>query len=89
MTNEAKKLPVRKCTGCGERLVKNSLVRVVKMPTGDIVLDKTGKISGRGAYICKNADCLKKARKSSRLERSLSAEIPEEIYLKLEEELIK
>ena len=89
MTNEAKKLPIRKCTGCGERFAKNSLVRIVKIPSGDIVLDKTGKISGRGAYICKSAVCLKKAVKASRIERSLGAEIPEEVYLKLEEELKK
>ena len=87
MINEERKLPIRKCTGCGERFLKNSLVRIVKTPTDDIVLDKTGKISGRGAYICKSAQCLKKAEKTSRLERSLSCKIPEEIYRKLEEEL--
>ena len=87
MINEERKLPVRKCTGCGERFLKNSLVRIVKTPTDDIVLDKTGKISGRGAYICKSAQCLKKAVKTLRLERSLSCKIPEEIYKKLEEEL--
>lgn len=87
MINEERKLPIRKCTGCGERFLKNSLVRIVKTPTGDIVLDKTGKISGRGAYICKSAQCLRKAEKASRLERSLSCNIPDEVYLKLEEEL--
>lgn len=87
MINEEKKLPIRKCTGCGERFVKNSLVRIVKTPSGEIVLDKTGKISGRGAYICKSAQCLKKAVKTARIERSLSCKIPEDVYLKLEEEL--
>ena len=87
MTNEVKKLPVRKCTGCGERFLKNTLVRIVKTPSGDIVLDTTGKVSGRGAYICRSAKCLKKAEKTLRADRSLSCKIPEEIYKKLEEEL--
>lgn len=87
MINEERKLPIRKCTGCGERFVKNSLVRIVKTPDGDIVLDKTGKISGRGAYICKSAQCLKKAVKGSRIDRSLSCSIPDDVYKKLEEEL--
>lgn len=87
MINEEKKLPVRKCTGCGERFLKNTLVRIVKTPSGDIVLDTTGKISGRGAYICRSAKCLKKAEKTLRADRSLSCKIPEEIYKKLEEEL--
>ena len=59
-----KKLPLRKCTGCGEQKPKKELVRVVKTPDGEILLDLTGKASGRGAYICNNAECLKKARKS-------------------------
>lgn len=87
MTNDEKKLPIRKCTGCGERFQKNSLVRIVKTPSGEIVLDKTGKISGRGAYICKSSKCLKKAEKAQRLDRSLSAKIPEEVYEKLAEEI--
>ena len=89
MTGEAKKLPIRKCTGCGERFEKNSLVRIVKIPSGEIVLDKTGKLSGRGAYICKSAQCLKKAEKASRLDRSLSASVPAEVYQRLAEELSK
>ena len=87
MINEEKKLPVRKCTGCGERFLKNTLVRIVKTPSGDIVLDTTGKISGRGAYICRSAKCLKKAEKTLKADRSLSCKIPEEIYKKLEEAL--
>ena len=87
MINETKKLPIRKCTGCGERFVKNSLVRIVKTPSGEIVLDKTGKISGRGAYICNSSKCLKKAEKAQRLERSLSVSIPKEVYEKLTEEI--
>ena len=87
MTNEVKKLPVRKCTGCGERFLKNTLVRIVKTPSGDIVLDTTGKVSGRGAYICKSSSCLRKAIKSRRIDASLKTKIPEEIYLRLEEEI--
>ena len=85
--NTVKKIPTRRCTGCGEHFPKNTLVRILRTPNGEILLDKTGKISGRGAYICKNAACLKKARKVSRIERSLECEIPPEIYEKLEEEL--
>ena len=84
-----KKQPTRKCTSCGEHFPKCELLRVVRSPEGDIALDKTGKMSGRGAYICKNADCLKKARKASRIERALEVKIPEDIYDKLERELIE
>ena len=84
---EGKKLPTRRCTGCGEHFPKNVLVRILRTPNGDIVLDKTGKLSGRGAYICKSISCLNKAKKASRIERSLECSIPEDIYAKLEEEL--
>ena len=87
MLSKEKKLPTRRCTGCGEHFPKNTLVRILRTPTGEIILDTLGKASGRGAYICKSASCLKKARKASRLERSLCCSIPEEIYGKLEEEL--
>ena len=60
---KAKKVPMRMCTGCGEMFDKRTLVRVVKSPDGEVSLDLTGKKSGRGAYVCKNAECLKKARK--------------------------
>ena len=86
-TPEEKKLPSRRCTGCGEHFPKNTLVRILRTPDGNIVLDKTGKISGRGAYICKNISCFNKARKSSRIERSLNCSIPAEIYATIEEEL--
>ena len=85
--NEGKKLPTRKCTGCGEHFPKNELVRILRTPDGSIVLDLTGKMSGRGAYICKSASCLKKARRSSRIEHSLECKIPDEIYEKIEAEL--
>ena len=82
-----KKQPVRKCTGCGEHLPKRELIRVVRTPEGEIVLDEVGKRSGRGAYICKKADCLKKARKARRLETSLECSIPDAVYERLQEEL--
>lgn len=84
-----KKIPTRRCTGCGEHFPKNTLVRILRTPGGEIILDLTGKVSGRGAYICKNASCLKKARKGSRLENSLECSIPEEIFQRLTEELCK
>ena len=82
-----KKLPVRRCVGCGEHLPKNTLVRVLRTPEGEIVLDLSGKKSGRGAYICKKAACLKKARKSRRIEASLECSIPEAVYDRMEEEI--
>ena len=82
-----KKQPVRRCTGCGEHFPKKELIRVLRTPEGEIVLDESGKRSGRGAYICKNADCLKKARRAKRLETSLECSIPGEVYDRLAEEL--
>ena len=75
-----KKIPMRKCIGCNESKPKKELVRVVKSPEGEISVDLTRKKSGRGAYICPNAECLKKARKSRRLERLFETEIPDSIY---------
>ena len=82
-----RKTPVRRCTGCGEHLPKHELIRVVRTPAGEVVLDLTGKCSGRGAYICKKASCLKKARKSRRIEASLECSITEEVYDRMEEEI--
>lgn len=90
MTNSStavKKQPIRRCAGCGERFPKNTLIRVLRTPEGEITLDLTGKKSGRGAYICKSASCLKKARKSGRIDSSLECRVPDEIYEKMEEEL--
>lgn len=83
-----KKVPLRKCTGCGEMKPKKELVRVVKTPEGEISLDSTGKMNGRGAYLCKDPQCLRKAQKSKRIEKALSCTVPDEIYNKLEQELI-
>lgn len=82
-----RKVPVRRCTGCGEHLPKKELIRVLRTPEGDILLDESGKKSGRGAYICRSAACLKKARKARRLETSLECSIPDNVYDRLEEEL--
>ena len=82
-----KKVPTRRCTGCGEHFPKNVLVRVLRTPEGEIILDDTGKKSGRGAYICRDVECLKKARRSGRIGRSLDVTIPEEVYDRMEREL--
>lgn len=84
---QKKKIPLRKCTGCGEMKPKKELVRVVKTPEDEVLMDLTGRVNGRGAYICPNAQCLKFARKSKRIERSFQMQIPDEIYDKMEEEL--
>ena len=84
-----KKIPMRRCTGCGEQKPQKELVRVVKTPDGEILLDLTGKASGRGAYICNNAECLKKARKSKRIDRTFEMTIPDAIYEQMEEEISK
>lgn len=75
-----KKLPMRMCLGCGEMKLKKELIRAVKSPEGDISLDFTGKKSGRGAYICKSADCLEKARKGRRFEKSFSCRVDDSVY---------
>ncbi|MDD2418706.1 MAG: YlxR family protein [Oscillospiraceae bacterium] len=84
----AKKVPLRMCTGCGEMKPKKELVRVVKSPENEISLDKTGRMPGRGAYVCPNPECLKAARKARRLEKAFSCAIPAEVYNRLEEELL-
>ncbi|MBQ1226248.1 MAG: YlxR family protein [Clostridia bacterium] len=82
-----KKIPSRKCLGCMQSFPKKDLIRLVRSPEGDISLDFTGKKSGRGAYICQNAACFAKAKKAKRFEKNLECQIPEEVYLSLEEEL--
>ncbi len=82
-----KKLPLRMCLGCNEMKPKKELIRVVKSPEGEISLDFTGKKSGRGAYICHNAECLRLARKARRFEKSFSCKIEESVYEVMENEL--
>ena len=81
-----KKIPMRVCIGCGVSKSKKEFMRVLKTPEDEFMLDATGKMNGRGAYLCKNAECLKKAIKSKGLDRSFKMTIPKEVYAKLEEE---
>lgn len=78
-----KKIPMRQCLGCREMKPKRELIRAVRSPEGVISLDFKGKNPGRGAYVCKNADCLKKAIKSKALDRALESQIPEDVITAL------
>ena len=82
-----KKVPMRQCVGCNEMKSKKELIRVIKTPEDEIVLDVTGRKNGRGAYICASMDCLKNAIKRKGLERSLKIAIPTEVYDSLEQEM--
>ncbi|MBR1758468.1 MAG: YlxR family protein [Lachnospiraceae bacterium] len=82
-----KKIPLRQCVGCREQKNKKELIRVIRSPEGEILIDATGKKNGRGAYICNDKACLAKAKKSKALERSLNVSIPEDVYQRLDEEL--
>ncbi len=82
-----KKIPMRQCLGCREMKPKRELIRVVRSPEGAISLDFKGKASGRGAYVCPEMTCLKKAMKSKAIERAFETAIPEEIYAQLTEQM--
>ena len=82
-----KKIPMRQCMGCRERRPKRELIRVVRCTDGSVCMDFSGKLNGRGAYLCHNAECLKKAQKAKSLERSLEVEIPDAVYARLEKEM--
>lgn len=82
----AKKIPLRQCVGCGEMKGKKDMVRILKTAEGDICLDETGKKNGRGAYVCRNRECLQKAERNKGLERSFKMSIPKEVYGALERE---
>jgi len=82
-----KKIPMRQCLGCREMKPKRELIRAVKSPEGVISLDFKGKAPGRGAYVCRDAECLKKAIKSKALERAFETSIPEEVYAQLSEQM--
>ena len=84
-----KKIPMRKCVGCGEMKPKKELMRILKTETGEFVVDAARKKNGRGAYICRSVDCFKSAVKSRGLERSFKQEIPQEVYDRLEKEMGK
>ena len=83
---KSQKIPMRMCLGCNEMKPKRELMRVVKSPEGEISLDFTGKKNGRGAYLCKSAECLSMAMKNKGLERSLKVAIPKDVYEALEKE---
>lgn len=82
-----KKLPLRQCLGCREMKPKKELIRVVRSPEGQVSLDFKGKLPGRGAYVCPNPQCLKKAQKSRALERAFSAPLPPEVWQGLETQM--
>ena len=82
-----KKIPQRQGMGCRERKAKKELIRVVRTPEGGVQVDFSGKVNGRGAYLCPNPECLRKAQRIKSLERSLEIAIPEEVYARLEKEI--
>lgn len=84
---KVKKIPQRQCVGCREMKDKKALIRVVKSPEGEVSLDTVGRKPGRGAYVCPNLECLRKARKSRALERAFETQIPSEVYDAMEQEL--
>ena len=84
---QKKKVPMRKCLGCGEQKEKRELVRIVRDKDGELHVDPGGKAAGRGAYLCRSSDCLKKAVNSKRIEKSLETPVGEELLRRLEEEL--
>ena len=87
MEQKKKKIPERQCLGCNQHFPKAQLLRVVRGPDGTVSLDFTGKKSGRGAYVCHSLSCLKKARKSQRLEKNLGVSISDEVYDRMESEI--
>ena len=84
-----KKTPMRKCTGCGEMKDKKEMIRVIRNDEGKLELDMTGRKNGRGAYICNDIECLRKARKNKGLERSFKMPVPPEVYEHIEKEFIE
>ena len=82
-----KKIPMRKCVGCGEMKPKKELMRILRTQDGEFMTDTTGKKNGRGAYICCSGECFQKAVKNKGLERSFKQAIPQEVYDRLEKEM--
>lgn len=87
MSMKQRRVPMRMCSGCGEMFDKRQLVRVVKSSQGEVSLDLTGKKPGRGAYVCSSPACLNKARKARRIERAFSMQIPDQVWVQMEEEM--
>ena len=86
---QKRRTPMRMCTGCGEMKPKTELVRVVRSPEGEVSVDLTGKKAGRGAYICRSAECLNAARKKKRFEKAFECQISAEVYDTMEKELMR
>lgn len=86
---QKKHIPLRMCVGCGEMKPKKELVRVVHTPSGEITLDTTSRLSGRGAYICNDIKCLLKAKKQNRFAKAFNTSVSDEVYVKLEEQFAK
>lgn len=84
---QKKKIPLRQCVGCCERKPKGELIRVVRTPEGEIVLDSTGRKNGRGCYLCASVKCFNKAKKSGKLASHLECAIPDEVYTELGEKI--
>ena len=87
MEQKVKKIPMRQCLGCNSHKPKREMMRVVRLPDGTVVLDLVGKVSGRGAYICHDPACFKRARKSKRIEHILECEIPESLFDAMEQQI--
>lgn len=87
MTAQMKKIPLRKCTGCQEMKSKKDMMRILRTPEGEIVLDTTGRKNGRGAYVCRCMSCFEAAVRNRGLERSLKMKVPEETYESLKKEI--
>ena len=83
------KVPQRKCIGCNESKPKKELIRIVKTPEDEILLDSTGRANGRGAYICNNLECLQKAVKTKGLNRAFKMNVDTDVLIKLSEEMAK
>lgn len=84
-----KKIPMRKCIGCGEMKSKREMMRVLRTTENEIILDATGRKNGRGAYLCTDPECFRKAVRSKGLERALKTPVPAEVYESLEKEIVK
>lgn len=87
MTVQGKKVPLRKCTGCQEMKNKKDMIRILRTAESEIILDTTGRMNGRGAYVCRSMSCFEKAVKNRGLERSLKVKVPEETYESLKKEI--
>lgn len=85
---KVKKIPLRKCLACGENKPKKELIRIVKNKENEVVVDLTGKVNGRGAYICPSLDCLEGAIKTKKISRSLDAQVNDQVYERLREAIL-